>query len=189
MESTELAALLERTPVIAAVKNDDQLQRCLACESGIVFILYGSVTTIPRIAKTAREAGKTVFVHVDLLDGLAAREAAVDYIAQSTCAHGVISTRPGLIRHAHAVGLSTVQRYFVLDSMALENVLRPDAHPGADLIEILPGLMPKIIRRLCAQLDRPLIAGGLISDKDDVMAALAAGAVAVSSTNEDVWFL
>ena len=82
-----------------------------------------------------------------------------------------------------------MQRYFVLDSMALENVLRPDAHPGADLIEILPGLMPKIIRRLCAQLDRPLIAGGLISDKDDVMAALAAGAVAVSSTNEDVWFL
>lgn len=29
--------------------------------------------------------------------------------------------------------------------------------------------------------------GGLISDKEDVMAALKAGAIAISSTNEKVW--
>ena len=35
--------------------------------------------------------------------------------------------------------------------------------------------------------ENPIIAGGLISDKESVMAALSAGAIAVSSTNHEVW--
>ena len=34
-----------------------------------------------------------------------------------------------------------------------------------------------------------MIAGGLITEKEDVIAALSAGAIAVSSTNQDVWNL
>jgi glycerol uptake operon antiterminator len=33
----------------------------------------------------------------------------------------------------------------------------------------------------------PVIAGGLISDKEDIISALGAGAIAVSSTNPAVW--
>jgi glycerol uptake operon antiterminator len=33
----------------------------------------------------------------------------------------------------------------------------------------------------------PLIAGGLVCDKEDVMGALGAGATAVASSNRDVW--
>ena len=38
-----------------------------------------------------------------------------------------------------------------------------------------------------SQRKTPIIAGGLISDKESVMAALSAGAIAVSSTNHEVW--
>ena len=58
-----------------------------------------------------------------------------------------------------------------------------------DFLEILPGTMPKIIRLLCSRVKTPVIASGLISDKEDVMAALSGGAVAVSSTNQVVWEL
>ena len=54
-------------------------------------------------------------------------------------------------------------------------------------IEILPGLMPKVIRRVARLVKLPVIAGGLISEKEDVMAALSAGAISVSSTNQSVW--
>ena len=60
-------------------------------------------------------------------------------------------------------------------------------YTDADLIEVLPGLMPKIIRRVAQLTGKPVIAGGLISDKEDVTAALSAGAVAVSTTNPAVW--
>lgn len=58
-----------------------------------------------------------------------------------------------------------------------------------DAVEILPGLMPKIIKKLCSTVNVPIIAGGLISDKEDVMNALTAGAVAISVTNQRVWFM
>jgi glycerol-3-phosphate responsive antiterminator len=34
-----------------------------------------------------------------------------------------------------------------------------------------------------------VIAGGLVSDKEDIMALLQAGVTSVSSTNEKIWFL
>lgn len=58
-----------------------------------------------------------------------------------------------------------------------------------DFIEILPALMPKVISRICDLSPVPVIAGGLISDKEDVMQMIQAGAISISSTNEKVWFL
>ena len=58
-------------------------------------------------------------------------------------------------------------------------------HP--DMIEIMPGVMPKIIKSLRGSTSIPLIAGGLIADKEDVMGALLAGASAVSTSRQDVW--
>ncbi len=56
-----------------------------------------------------------------------------------------------------------------------------------DFIEVLPGIMPKIIKHIAGQAAVPVIAGGLISEKEDVMRALDAGAIAISTTNQAVW--
>lgn len=58
-----------------------------------------------------------------------------------------------------------------------------------DFIEVLPGVMPKVLGRIAKVSRIPMIAGGLITEKEDVIAALSAGAIAVSSTNQDVWNL
>jgi glycerol uptake operon antiterminator len=58
-----------------------------------------------------------------------------------------------------------------------------------DYVEILPGVMPKVIKRINNLIHVPVIAGGLIADKEDVLAALSAGAVSISTTNEAVWFM
>ena len=71
--------------------------------------------------------------------------------------------------------------------MAIENISRHLGPETSDLIEVLPGIMPKIIRRVRAAAGKPVIAGGLITDKEDVTGALGAGAVAVSTTNPAVW--
>ena len=56
-----------------------------------------------------------------------------------------------------------------------------------DMVEIMPGIMPEIIEKIKSELKLPLIAGGLISEKKDVIAALAAGADAVSTTKIGLW--
>ena len=77
----------------------------------------------------------------------------------------------------------------MLDSLAIENISKQTDVHNTDLIEILPGVMPKIISRITGMINIPVIAGGLISDKEDVISALDAGAVAVSTTKREVWEL
>lgn len=94
-----------------------------------------------------------------------------------------------MIRETREEGLFAIMRFFVIDSIAFENIKRQTESVHPDMIEILPGVMPKVIKKICSQSRIPVIAGGLISDKEDIMAALGAGAVSISTTNQTVWFM
>ncbi|MBO7353952.1 MAG: glycerol-3-phosphate responsive antiterminator [Lachnospiraceae bacterium] len=184
-----LRNMVEECPVIAAIKDEAGLENCLDTDIGIVFVLFGDICSISDIVNTLKEHGKTAMVHIDLITGLGSKEIAVDYIKRMTSADGIISTKPMLIKRAKELGLFTIQRFFVLDSLALENISKQTDVHNTDLIEILPGVMPKIISRITGMINIPVIAGGLISDKEDVISALDAGAVAVSTTKREVWEL
>lgn len=185
----EFIELLKQNPVIAAVKDMEGLGKSLESDCQIIFVLFGDLVTISDTVSTIKNAGKLAMVHVDLIDGLASRDVAVDYIAKYTCADGILSTRPNIVHQAKNCGLIAVQRFFLLDSIAVNNISKQPSLKYADAIEILPGLMPKIIRRLVKSIGKPVIAGGLIDDKEDIVNALNAGAIAISSTNHDTWFM
>ena len=181
--------ILEDCPVIAAVKDETGLKECLYSESQIIFLLFGDICSVGRYVEIAKSAGKMVFVHMDLINGLGNKEVAVDFIREHTGVDGIISTKPQLVKRAKELGLFGILRIFVIDSMAFGNIENQCASLVPDAVEILPGLMPKIIKKLCSTVNVPIIAGGLISDKEDVMNALNAGAVAISVTNQRVWFM
>ena len=189
-DSVRAAAVLESLqddPVIASVKDASALDDVLASDRAVVFVLYGSVLDIVGIVDRAKDAGKTVFVDVDLLDGFAAREVVVTWLAEHTRADGVLSTKSNLVRAAKRAGLVAIQRFFLVDSFSYHQLPRVVEQAGPDAIEILPGCMPRVITWLRDDTSVPIIAGGLVCDKADVMAALGAGAVAVASSNRDVW--
>lgn len=187
MDRQTLLNLLEESPIVAAVKDEEGLNACIRSECKVVFILYGSILNIGGIVQRVKESGRTALVHLDLVEGLSPKEIAVDFIAEKTEADGVISTKQPIIRCARTKGLLTVQRFFLLDSMALSTIGRQIGQSAPDLIEVLPGCLPKIIRRLRASCDTPLIAGGLIQDKEDILNALDAGATGISATRSEIW--
>lgn len=187
---SRLLEILEDCPIITAVKEERGLEQCLTLDNSIVFVLFGDVCSIPGIVRRAREAGKLVFVHIDLIAGLSGKEAAVDYIKQNTAADGILTTKPSIVKRAGELGLYTVLRFFVIDSMAYDQIERQVQAVHPDAVELMPGVLPpKIISKICRISKRPVIAGGLVSDKEDIMAALGAGAVSISTTNESVWLL
>ena len=164
---------LEDCPVIAAVKDEKGLEECLNMDVGMVFVLYGTVCTIGEIVKRIKDQGKIAVVHIDLIQGLSGKDAAVEFLKTYTRADGIITTKPALIKCAKELGMFTVLRFFVIDSMAYD--------------KILPGLMPRVIERIKKSVRCQVIAGGLISEKEDIVAALKAGAVAISTTDKNVW--
>ncbi|MBO5621316.1 MAG: glycerol-3-phosphate responsive antiterminator [Butyrivibrio sp.] len=193
MKNREFINKIEINPIIAAVKNDEGLATALTEDVEIIFVLYGDICTIPGIVKKIKQAGKVAMVHVDLITGLNnSKDVCLDFIKNNTEADGIITTKSNLIAHAKELELNTVLRYFILDSMALQNIEKQAKSPGVrpDIIEFLPGIvLPKMIKRINKVSRVPIIAGGLIADKEDVMNALDAGALAISTTNEMVWGL
>lgn len=180
---------MDNSPIIAAIKDDAGLEKCLACDSDIIFILYGTIVSISDIVDKIKSVGKIAIIHIDLIQGLSPKDIAVDFIHKYTKADGIISTKPSLIHRAKELELFTIMRFFVIDSMAFYNIQKQLQSIHPDVIEILPALMPKIITKICHFSQTPVIAGGLISEKEDVIHMIDAGAICISSTNESVWFL
>ena len=193
MKNREFINKIESNPIIAAVKDDNGLEMALTEDIEIIFVLYGDICSIPTIVDKIKKAGKVAMVHVDLITGLNnSKDVCLDFIKNNTKADGIITTKSNLIQHARELELNTVLRYFILDSLALQNIEKQARSPGIkpDIIEFLPGIvLPKMIKRINKVSRVPIIAGGLIADKEDVMNALDAGALAISTTNHDVWEL
>ena len=189
----EFVEAIEAAPVVAAVKDDSGLETCLTSDVDAVFILYGDICTIADIVARVKDAGKIAMVHMDLISGLNhSSEASVEFIKKFTKAAGIITTKGNLIGKAQELDLRTVLRYFILDSKAID-LIGKQSRAGCvqpDLIEILPGAVRSIVIERIRKIVRvPVICGGLISSKEEVVYALKSGALAISATNEAVWKL
>ncbi len=177
-----LAETLLDEPVIAAVKTDDALTAALASPCSTVFLLASTLLNVGELVRRIHAAGKLAVVHIDLVDGLSAREVAVNSLIALCHPDGIISTHPSLIRRARHQGLLTIQRAFIPDSLSLNNLSGQLEQGKPDFVEILPGIMPRVITEISTRTRVPVIAGGLLRDKADVMAAMRAGASAVSTS-------
>ena len=156
---------VEENPIIAAVKNMDDLKICCSLEDiRVVFILFGDVCSIREIVQQIKDSGKVAMVHVDLISGLSSKEIVVDFIRKNTEADGIISTKAALIKRGKELKMFTVLRYFLLDSMAYENIRQQQHAVKPDYIEVLPGVMPKVIGKVCKMSKTPIIAGGDLAE-------------------------
>ncbi len=172
--------------VIAATRSDEEFGTALGASPTIIFDLAPDLLTVAGKLRRAHEAGKRLYIHIDLARGIGKDESGLRYLGRLGV-DGIISTKTGLVKQAREMGLATVQRFFILDSRSVETTLEAlrSAHP--DMIEIMPGLLPKTIRKLRALTDTPMIAGGLIETAEEVAEALAAGASAVSTGCRALW--
>ncbi|MBE3001954.1 glycerol-3-phosphate responsive antiterminator [Nocardiopsis sp. HNM0947] len=182
-----LSEILADAPVVASVKNPEDLSAVLRSDCQVVFLLYGTLLDLPELVQTLKDADRTVLVNVDLLDGFATKDVTVRFIAERTSADGILSSKASLVRTARECGLFSVHRFFLIDSISYRNLVPQLRSSRAECVEILPGCVPRVISWVVEEIDVPLIAGGLVCDRDDVFAALKAGAAAVASSNHEVW--
>ena len=187
--SSLIDEVLSLHPVIASIKDEDGLRSVLRAPCPVVFVLFGSVMTIHSIVASLKSAGKMVFVDVDLLDGFSSKPVTVDFLKAHTQVEGVLSSKSIMVKAAKTAGLLAIHRLFLVDSFSYNNVSKQVKISEPDAIMILPGCMPRVISWVCDETELPLIAGGLVCDKDDVMGALGAGATAVASSNRGVWLM
>ena len=187
MNSSIIFEELYSNPVIMAIKNHRDFKKSLESDNKVVFVLYGNIETIPGIVNKLKDKGKIVIVHEDLIEGLSNSYYAASFLKTYTNADGIITTKPANAVYARKLGLFSILRFFVFDSMSYENMKQTIKDINCDVIEMLPGIMPNLIEDIKKRTNIPIVAGGLITTKEEIVKALNSGAVAISSSNYNVW--
>lgn len=180
---------VETNPVIAAVQHEEDLETALQSQVSTIFLLCADIFNAISLVARIKNAEKNAFIHIDFLEGLGKDAKAIDYIIKLIQPDGIISTKASHIKIAKEKGMFTVQRFFLIDNKSYEMTIKSVKSIQPDMIEIMPGVMPGIIDRMTKQLSIPVIAGGLISNKQDIMEALKVGAIGVSTGKKDLWEL
>ena len=177
---------VENYPIIAAVRTEEDFSAALLSEVEAIFLLSSDIITVQAHAESAHMHGKQLFVHMDFVDGLSKDAAGVRYLATKGI-DGLISTRSNVISVAAELGITSVQRFFAIDSRSVDTALESLRASKADMIEIMPGIAYKAIERVCAKVNIPIIAGGLIDQKEEIFHAINAGASMVSTGKRELW--
>lgn len=180
---------IQASPIVAAVKNMEKLDLAIQSPCEIMFLLTGSIFNLKSIVNRVKESDMYIYIHIDLMEGFSKDGVALKYINENIKPDGIITTKSNLVKIAKDLNIFAIQRLFILDSLSLETGIKSIHSTKPDAIEILPGVMPKIIKNIHQETRIPMIAGGLIKDKEDVIESLRAGAMGISTTREEVWYL
>lgn len=172
--------------VIAAVRSFDQLREALDSEASTVFYLAPNINTLREAAELTHSRGKRMFIHIDMAEGLGKDKYGIKF-AKDAGTDGIISTRANMIKAAKSIGMSTVQRFFIIDAQSVHTAVETSLNTRPDMIEVMPGIATKVIREIKKSIDISVIAGGLIETEEEAAAAALGGADAISTSCERLW--
>ncbi|WP_209120991.1 glycerol-3-phosphate responsive antiterminator [Alkalihalobacillus sp. BA299] len=174
---------------IAAIKSPRHIETAIKNKNSLsgVYLLTGSITVIKSYVNVFKKENLPVFVHIEKIGGLSVDHEGMNYLAKSVMPTGIVTTKPNNIIHARKCGLLTIQRVFAIDSEVIENLVAKVDINKPHLVEIMPARVVEIITLLKNEMNVPIISGGLIKEREHAVNSLKAGAVAISTSNVEVW--
>lgn len=180
--------LLECNPIIGAIKGDEDLDRVIASDCNVVFLLSGDILTLKEKVSKLKSHDKSVFVHLDMIGGISSNPVIIKYLKTEFNIDGIITTKINLVKKAIEEDIHVVQRIFVLDSISLQSSIENLKKYRPSAIEIIPGVVTKVVKKLNNEFPNlPIICGGLIDDKHEIIDVLKNGAMAVSTSKKELW--
>ncbi|MFT8321567.1 MAG: glycerol-3-phosphate responsive antiterminator [Bacillus sp. (in: firmicutes)] len=175
--------------VIPASATMKEFEFFLQSNYKIGVFLEVHISQLKNISLMAKEAGKKMIYHVDLIQGIKSDDFGTEFICQEFKPYGLISTKSSVIMKAKQKNIVAIQRVFLLDSHALEKSIKLVQRTQPDYIEVLPGTMPWMIKEIKEKVNVPILAGGLIRTKQEVENAIQAGATSITTSKKQLWTL
>ena len=185
----EAAAFIDRVrvdPCCAAITAEEHLDAALASRAPVIFILRGNGLSIGPVVRRIHAADKLVAVHVDLVAGLRADRASVDWLAGAGV-DAVISSHGQLMPAIRHQGMTAIHRLLLVRRSSLDTGFAAISRSGPNIVEVLPGVILPSVIGLIPSFTVPMLAGGFVRTEADVRAVLAAGALGVTTSTQGLW--
>ena len=190
MSSRNIREALAAHPIIAAVHSFEDAAIAAASPCAVVFLLGAQLFDIKQMTERLRQRGKTVFVHLDLAEGIARDANGVQILAEIVRPDGVITTKNNLVRVIREYGMLAALRCFIMDGQSYHKAVQVSGNASPDFIELMPGILPQsLIAEFCRETGAAVVAGGLVRSAVDANQAFAAGAQGISTSDRSLWTL
>jgi glycerol uptake operon antiterminator len=173
-------------PCCAAITGDTYVDAALSSRTPVVFILRGNGLSLGPLVRRIHASGKLVAVHIDLVGGLRPDRAGVDWLAGAGV-DAVISSHGQLMAAIRNDGMTAIHRLLLVRRSQLDSAVSAISRSAPNIVEVLPGVIFPSIVGMMPPFRVPVLAGGFIRTEVDVQAALAAGALGVTTSTTALW--
>jgi glycerol uptake operon antiterminator len=183
-----LGARLTRHPIIATLYGAEQIDAFIDSTTEIAIVANVELRKLHAVVATITRADKIAIVNIDSCEGISPDKGGVEYLAEIG-ATSLVSTRVATIQRANRAGLLTMQKVFVTDRSTWPRSVKALEQSDPNLVQLMPApMLPHISAKERNALP-PIVASGFVITPNDVRSALAAGAVAVSTSDAAMWSL
>jgi len=172
--------------VIPAISTHQSLKKFLKTTHEYAVIMNFQMAQLKDIITVMKKANRKVLVHLELLKGISNDEYGAIYLIQELKVDGIITTKPYVINLCKKRQVIGIMRFFLKDSVSLNQSIQLVQNINPDFLEVLPA-MPEALGLIKDKINVPIFMGGLIQDQDHINRCLAAGATAITVSKETLW--
>lgn len=180
--------IILKNKVIAAVSSIEKFKEAIVAENiSCIMLKFGNIDNIGELVECAHRNDKKVIVHLDAVKGISKDSYGIKYLAKLgvDCLN---TTKPNLISTIRDSGMVAIQVMFLVDQEALKAGVESINKNKPDSVIIMPmSIPPKIIKDILKRTQTKLIAGGLLTEKNDIFGCLNNGFSAVVTSKSDLW--
>jgi glycerol uptake operon antiterminator len=162
-------------PVVPSMKR---LERFIDSNLKVCVLQDIHISLLEHMIKTLHDHDKLALVHIDMVHGISSDEHGAEFLCQRLRADGIISSKTRIIETTKKNKKIAIQRMFLIDSKSIERGIETIQKSQPDIVEVMPAIAYKIIPYINDRIDIPIIGGGLLKSKEDILEGLNAGCVA-----------
>ncbi len=175
--------------ILPTISSEKQLELFLETKHEICAFADINLMELFNLVPIVKKHEIRVFVHVDMIYGLGRHVEAIDFLTSQCNIDGIVSTVNNIIARAKQLGLISVRRIFLIDTLSLERNIQAMNKQKPTCVEVLPAIAPGIGPYIRERLDPniKMMSGGLIKTKEDIEKCKEAGFTLVSVGSENLW--
>jgi glycerol uptake operon antiterminator len=175
--------------ILPAISNHSDLRKFLTTSLEYGILMNFQLAQLPELIKLMKEHQKKVLIHAELIKGLSSDEFGTIYLIQVLGVDGIISSKPKAMEVCKKRGVIGIFRLFIRDSISFEQSMSVAKSITPEYLEILPASATDIIEEVHRNLTAKILMGGMIKNRHDVERCLQAGAIAITTSNPELWSL
>lgn len=174
--------------IIPSIRKIRYLANALETNNEYILLSEIHIGNLKEMTEVCHQAGKKVIVNLDLIDGFQADTVGIKLLKQLFKVDAIMGRGSSKMNIAKSVGLTTIQRVILEDTIALESSIKFINESKSDMIELRPGLYGlKFLEDFKKVRDVPFILSGFVDQPELVKEAKKLGFFGVTTSYKELW--